>query len=1083
MGILHGSWKRDREGSYLFIWGETWRKMPDPDNNSPSSIAPHPLGMTPAELADLVTSLHKNGHLKWELPVEKPPKSKKGDRKKRSAKSSSDRGSKGKNQTSTWGCETIALPAQLLDTGAAIPLHSGATVPAKTDPESEEISLYLYPWQVEGIRLSTLDALKFLQALPLGAVTEGAGTGTLPLQSAELRFWSHVARWTLDLLARGKFLPGLAEESDRLVACWQVLLDSATDQTRFSDFVDLMPIACRTYQEDNEPDRFPSVDLPLPPQTLLRSVLDNIIDSQIRHALTGQSPQNINSVPLRKWLEALATPQAQKMSPAVGEKIGATLEKWTAPVKHYLTGQQQFRGCVELLPPCYGDPHWTLHYFLQAVDNPHCLVKARTIWRNPVDELVYQGRKIKNPQETLLSALGLASRIYPPIESSLNSKRPESCALTPQEAYQFIKAGAWRFEDSGLGAILPDSLSNTAGWASKLGLSIRAETPKKRQGGLGLQGLLNFQWQLSIGQQTLTKAEFERLVALNSPLVEINGEWVELRSPDIKAAQEFFQSRKEQMSLSLEDALRLATGDNQTIEKLPVVNFEAGGQLEELLNTLTNNQPLKDIQPPETLQGTLRPYQLRGVSWLNFLQNWGLGACLADDMGLGKSVETIAFLLHLQENEKLDAPVLLVCPTSVLGNWEREVKRFGPSLKVLVHHGDRRDKGKQLAIAAKDKNLVITSYALVYRDESTLQTVDWQGIILDEAQNIKNPQAKQSQAVRNLEASFRIALTGTPVENKLQELWSILEFLNPQYLGTRQFFQRRFGIPIQKYGDTESLQVLRSLVRPFILRRTKTDKDIIQDLPEKNEMPVFCGLSKEQASLYQTLVDNSMAEVESAEGIQRHGIILALLTKLKQICNHPAQFLKEKTLGSGNRSAKLLRLEEMIEEMLAMGDRALIFTQFAEWGKLLKPYLEEKLGREILFLYGATRKKQREEMLDRFQEDPQAPPILILSLKAGGVGLNLTRANHVFHFDRWWNPAVENQATDRAFRIGQTRNVQVHKFVCNGTLEEKIHDLIESKKALAEQVVGSGENWLTDLDTDQLRNLLILDRNAVIDEE
>jgi SNF2 family DNA or RNA helicase len=528
-------------------------------------------------------------------------------------------------------------------------------------------------------------------------------------------------------------------------------------------------------------------------------------------------------------------------------------------VKHYLAGQQKFRACFELMPPCYGDPHWTLHYFLQAVDNPHCLVKARTIWQNPVDEFIYQGRKIKHPQETLLAGLGLASRIYPPIEASLNQKSPQSCALNPQEAYQFIKAAAWRFEDSGLGVIMPESLANTSGWASKLGLSIRAETPKVRQGGLGLQSLLNFQWELSIGGQTLTKAEFEKLVALNSPLVEINGEWVELRSPDIKAAQEFFQSRKEQLSLSLEDALRLATGDTQTIQKLPVVNFSAGGQLEELLNTLTNNQALKDIEPPATLNGTLRPYQLRGASWLNFLQNWGLGACLADDMGLGKSVETIAFLLHLQAQSNLLSPVLLVCPTSVLGNWERELKRFGPSLKVMVHHGDKRYKGPQFAIAVQRKNIVLTSYPLLYRDEATFKGVKWQGIILDEAQNIKNPQAKQSQAVRNLEASFRIALTGTPVENKLQELWSILEFLNPGYLGSKQFFQRRFAVPIQKYGDPESLQTLRSLVRPFILRRTKTDKTIIQDLPEKQEMPVFCGLSTEQASLYQKLVDESLA--------------------------------------------------------------------------------------------------------------------------------------------------------------------------------------------------------------------------------
>jgi SNF2 family DNA or RNA helicase len=337
--------------------------------------------------------------------------------------------------------------------------------------------------------------------------------------------------------------------------------------------------------------------------------------------------------------------------------------------------------------------------------------------------------------------------------------------------------------------------------------------------------------------------------------------------------------------------------------------------------------------------------------------------------------------------------------------------------------------------------------------------------------------------VRQLTAQFRIALTGTPLENRLTELWSILDFLNPGYLGPRNFFQRRFATPIERYGDTASLQTLRSLVQPFILRRLKSDHEIIQDLPEKQEMTVFCGLTPEQAALYEQTVQQSLADIESAEGIQRRGMILATLTKLKQICNHPAQFLKQEGAGIEGRSGKLKRLEEMLEEALAEGDRALVFTQFAEMGKLLQQYLVSQLGRETLFLYGNTAKAQREAMIDRFQNDPQGPRIFILSLKAGGVGLNLTRANHVFHFDRWWNPAVENQATDRVFRIGQVRNVQVHKFVCTGTLEEKIHEQIESKKALAEQVVGAGENWLTDLDTDQLRNLLLLDRGAVIEEE
>ncbi|MGB8702779.1 MAG: DEAD/DEAH box helicase, partial [Thermosynechococcaceae cyanobacterium] len=657
--------------------------------------------------------------------------------------------------------------------------------------------------------------------------------------------------------------------------------------------------------------------------------------------------------------------------------------------------------------------------------------------------------------------------------------------LTPLQAYEFLKTVAWRLEDSGFGVIVPPTLTNREGWANRLGLQVRATAPTPgKRAALSLGSLLNFKWELTIGGQRLSKHEFDQLVAQNSPLVEVNGEWVELRPQDIRAAETFFANRQNQAGLSLQDALRLNTGDTITLDKLPVVKFEATGALEELLETLSGNATLKPLDQPPAFAGLLRPYQARGAGWLAFLERWCLGACLADDMGLGKTIQLIAFLLHLKDQNRLDGPVLLICPTSVLGNWEREIKRFGPPLKTLLHHGPGRPQGKAFPQAIAPYDIVLTSYALVHRDATTLGRVDWQGLVLDEAQNIKNAESRQSQAVRQLQAKFRIALTGTPVENRLTELWSILDFLNPGYLGPKAFFQKRFAVPIERYGDTASLQTLRSLVQPFILRRTRTDRDIIQDLPEKQEMTVFCNLTPEQAALYEKTVQESLAAVEAAEGIQRHGVILATLTKLKQICNHPAHFLKETSLdGSQPRSGKIKRLEELLEELLAEGDRALIFTQFAEMGKLLRDYLQQHLNRETLLLYGGTSKAQREAMIDRFQNDPQGPRLFILSLKAGGVGFNLTRANHVFHFDRWWNPAVENQATDRVFRIGQTRNVQVHKFVCSGTLEERIHDLIESKKALASQVVGAGENWLTEMDTDQLRQLLLLDRTAVIEEE
>ena len=486
---------------------------------------------------------------------------------------------------------------------------------------------------------------------------------------------------------------------------------------------------------------------------------------------------------------------------------------------------------------------------------------------------------------------------------------------------------------------------------------------------------------------------------------------------------------------------------------------------------------MPNCRSPSHFHGILRPYQVRGYSWLNFLKQWGLGACLADDMGLGKTVQTLA-LIARERQAGHPEPVLLVCPTSVVGNWQKEAARFTPDLPVLVHHGVTRSRGKVLAKQVKKYAMVISSYALLHRDFELLKEIPWSGVILDEAQNIKNPETKQARAARALPAGYRLALTGTPVENNVGDLWSIMEFLNPGFLGSQTAFKRSFFIPIQANRDPEAAQRLQRLTGPFILRRLKTDPKVIADLPEKNEMKVFCNLTKEQASLYAAVVEEAARALEGADGIQRKGVILGVLSKLKQVCNHPAQFLADNSPVPG-RSGKLARLTEMVEELLQVKDRALIFTQFAEMGKILQRHLQETFGREVLFLHGGTPKKQRDDLVERFQADGSRLPLFILSLKAGGTGLNLTGANHVFHFDRWWNPAVENQATDRAYRIGQTRDVQVHKFLCLGTLEEKIDEMIERKKAVAEQVVGTGEGWLTELSTAELKDLMALRREAL----
>ncbi len=1090
MATLHGNWLPDLQ--QFFVWGETWRKADAAkfsvdfssllETDKMPSVAKQPYQLSQAELSDLLQK-GEEFDLSWMRAHVSASTSSAA--KKVSAKGVAKTGAKTAQKTTrksgpkTWQPRVVVLPTKF-DAVGMLPALSTDDRLADAD---DSVTTALYPWQVSGSVLDPLMTTQFLTALPLGQSESSAFVGD------DLRYWSHLTRWCLDLLARGKFVPIVSADKKGALASWQLLLDSALDQSRLKDFCDRLPPLCRSYAppQPKKASVF-RIDLPASTEPLVRDFLETLVDSQVRSAAQNnnldKSAPLSKDLPLREWLDALGeTDPHFEATPTGVVRLNEAINTWTAPLQNLADKIDGFRTCFSLTPPPSGTLNWSLEYGLQAIDDDEFKVDASTVWQHPADEFVYQGRTIESPQETLLGGLGRATRLYEPIKQTLSEPSPTQCVLDPIEAYQFIKATAWQLQDSGFGVIMPDNLVDPSKvGASRLGLQISATAPPKQQR-LGLQSLLNFKWDLSVGGQILTKAEFDELITQGTPLVEINGQWIELRPQDVRAAKEFFEKRRGQTKLSVEEALRISTGDNQLIDKLPVVKFDASGKLDELITTMTTgNQSLPFMEEPDGFEGQLRPYQAKGVSWLSFLEQWGLGACLADDMGLGKTIQLIAFLLYLKQEKALGGPVLLVCPTSVLTNWQREVKKFGPELNTLIYHGDKRPKGAALVKAVEKLDLIITSYTLVQRDLKDLKKVEWRGMVLDEAQNIKNPAAKQSLAVREVESEFRIALTGTPVENRLSELWAIMDFLNPGYLGPLNFFKRRFATPIEKYGDTDSLKTLRSLVQPFILRRLKTDRTIIQDLPDKQEMTVFCGLTAEQANLYQKLVDETLGEIDEATGVQRRGMILGLLVKLKQICNHPAQFLKQESLGKYRRSGKLQRLDEMLEEVIAEGDRALIFTQFAEWGKLLSTHLEHRLNTKTQFLYGSTSQPKREEMVDRFQLDPNGPKIFILSLKAGGVGLNLTRANHVFHFDRWWNPAVENQATDRAFRIGQTKNVQVHKFVTTGTLEERINDMINSKKALAEQVVGAGEQWLTELDTDQLRNLLLLDRDAVIDE-
>jgi len=446
------------------------------------------------------------------------------------------------------------------------------------------------------------------------------------------------------------------------------------------------------------------------------------------------------------------------------------------------------------------------------------------------------------------------------------------------------------------------------------------------------------------------------------------------------------------------------------------------------------------------------------------------------------TAQVIALLLVERDAHGESGPTLVVCPTSVVGNWRHELGRFAPSVRVLVHHGAERAGGEDFLRVANEHDVVLSTYSLLHRDEEALTAVKWNGLVLDEAQNIKNASTRAAQAARAIDARWRVALTGTPVENRLADLWSIFQVINPGYLGNAEEFRRQFALPIERASDADATARLKALTAPFILRRLKTDRSVISDLPEKQEMKVYCSLTREQATLYEAVLQDTMRQIAESEGIQRRGLVLALLTRLKQVCNHPALLMHDGSPLTG-RSGKLARLHEMLEEVVASDERALVFTQYAEMGHMLQDHLREALDREVLYLHGGTPMAERDRIVSEFQTDANGPPVFILSLKAGGTGLNLTRANHVFHFDRWWNPAVENQATDRAFRIGQSRNVQVHKYVCAGTFEETLDELIERKVALAESIVGTSEAWITEMSTTDLRQLFRLRREEAVAED
>ncbi|MEQ1565364.1 MAG: DEAD/DEAH box helicase [Myxococcota bacterium] len=875
--------------------------------------------------------------------------------------------------------------------------------------------------------------------LGIGEVTSllGGLANDAPV-SDTLRTYSLATKLALELGARKRVVPTLIQANAR----WVCVLSDPADRERFEGIHRSLPVVGRVPVAESA--KLP----PVAASATVRSFMDAVVDRIYR--------QGAYAGPARGW--ALDFAQALRgdeprftirdaRAQATPDRIVAWAQRAEAPVPRV--------GLRLELPDKASPERFPLRIVLHRPGDPHTSLPVDAAW-DAGKSVRIGGDELFHPAESTLRGLARAARLYPPLAESLAGDRPRDLLLDASQTWAFLDTGRIALEAGGIGVVLPEEFAHAG--RQRIRARIRLGLVGERK--LALDDLLTYKWEVLVGESVLTGAEFTGLLANNRPIVRWRGDWVFLDPVELARLPQDLSAIGR---MKAPDALRaILTGHHNGV---PVVADE---RLTTLFDAL--REP-PELPPPDGLVATLRPYQGRGYAWLAALGALGLGALLADDMGLGKTVQLVTYLLARRDAER---PSLVVCPTSVLGNWQRELARFAPELKVVRWHGLEREER-----SLDGANVVLTTYGLMVRDAARLSNLTWDVVALDEAQNVKNPDSRRARAARQLSARHRVALTGTPVENRLDELWSVMEFLVPGLLGPRATFQRETAVRIERFGDPEAADRLRKTVSPFLLRRTKADPTIAADLPDKVEQREYCQLSDEQRQLYQEVVERSLATLSEVTDFERRGRVLAMLTSLKQICNHPFHFLKRADPAADptlpGRSGKLDRLTELIEQIASCNERVVLFTQYREMGELLQAHIEAVLGEPVPFLHGGTPATARDELVRRFQSDDDfAPTALIVSLKAGGTGLNLTNATHVIHFDRWWNPAIEDQATDRAHRIGQLRTVLVHKLVCEGTLEEKIDALLDEKRELLDVVVGSGERWVTELDDDALRDLVLL---------
>ena len=928
----------------------------------------------------------------------------------------------------------------------------------------------VFPGGTYGVRKRLVSAtlLPLSEALPqLLAINPSTADPSLPEVRRSVSVWAAAATAGVGLVARGRLLPTVGTDG---VDTWQAGPLDPADLAWLRELADSFPPTAHALGvPGSRPMRIRS------PESLVRALWDAIADTLVRTAAAARTvcspafaaPEPTAVPDLAEWLADTTD------GLSAGARLGLRVEpvpapaepgQWTDDEEDEDTEEDTQKAAVRAeeegarnenqQPAAYdvAPPAFRLVLQLRSTADPSLIVDAANLWEQPERVITRFGAQAETD---LLLALRRGAGVWPPLAPVLEQASPSAVALDDDGIAGLLGPAAEELAGAGIEVLWPSSL---VGDGLQLQAVIMPSPERLAESGFSLESLLEFRWQLTLGGEALDGDEIAELAEAKRPLVRLRGRWVTLDHVLLERLR-----HPPRMRMRAMEALGAVLAGSAEIdgETIPVV---AEGPLAGIAERITNiaAAPAQLGSPPGLL-ATLRPYQQRGVAWLAAMCDIGFGGCLADDMGLGKTIQVIA--LHLHRREAKAGPMLVVCPASLLGTWEREVVRFAPGIPVRRYHGGDR----HLRDVADDE-IVLVTYGVVLRDSAELAAQNWGLVVADEAQHAKNPLSRTARELRGIPAPARIALTGTPVENRLSELWSILDWTTPGLLGHLETFTRRVAVQVERYRDPEATARFAALIRPFLLRRRKSDPGIAPELPPKTETDQFVPLSAEQVTLYEAVVRETMAAIATKQGIERAGLVFKLLTSLKQICNHPAHYLKQPGPLAG-RSGKLAAFDELLDVTMAAGESMLVFTQYTQMATLLQQHLDAR-GIPSLFLHGGIPVRRREEMVEEFQAGKA--PVFLLSLKAGGTGLTLTRANHVLHYDRWWNPAVEDQATDRAYRIGQDHPVQVHRLIAEGTLEDRIAALLEKKRDLAEAVIGSGERWIAELSDAELSELVSL---------